>query len=112
MALWVVDRFGHFDVTAFMYTGKMEQVSRAIDTHFHHNASLKIFPDTCVADLDHLAQSQRKAQSLTPLKHSNICRSFGDLYDAADYTMQMRQAWFCVAITPKEATCPDGLSHS
>ena len=77
MALTVGDRLGHYNVTALIGEGGMEQVYRATDTQLGRDVALKILPDAFAADPDRLARFQREAHVLASLNHPNIAAIYG-----------------------------------
>ena len=77
MPLTVGSRLGHYDVTALIGEGGMEQVYRATDTQLGRDVALKILPDAFAADPDRLARFEQEAKVLASLNHPNIGSIYG-----------------------------------
>ena len=77
MPVNVGDRFGHYDVIAFLGEGGMGRVYRATDTKLRRDVALKILPDAFVTDRDRLARFEREAHVLASLNHPNIAAIYG-----------------------------------
>ncbi len=77
MALNVGSRLGHYDVTALIGEGGMEQVYQATDTKLNRQVALKVLPEAFATDPDRLARFQREAQVLASLNHPNIAAIHG-----------------------------------
>ena len=63
MPLNIGSRLGHYDVTALIGEGGMEQVYQATDTQLHRDVALKILPEAFASDPDRLARFQYSLRS-------------------------------------------------
>ena len=77
MALEIVSRLGHYNVTALIGEGGMGQVYQATDTKLKRQVALKILPEAFSADPERLARFQREAEVLASLNHPNIAAIHG-----------------------------------
>ena len=77
MALTVGSRLAHYDITALVGEGGMDQVYQATDTKLGRQVALKILPEAFAADPDRLARFQREAQVLASLNHPGIAQIHG-----------------------------------
>ena len=77
MALNVVSRLGHYDVTALIGEGGMGQVYQATDTKLNRQVALKVLPEASATDPDRVARFRPEAQVLASLNHPGIAQIHG-----------------------------------
>jgi serine/threonine-protein kinase len=71
------DRFGGFEVIAFIGAGGMGSVYQARDPALQRDVAIKVLPDSLADDPERLARFTREAQTLASISHPNIASVYG-----------------------------------
>ena len=71
------DRFGGFEVIAFIGAGGMGSVYQARDPMLQRDVAIKVLPESLADDPERLARFTREAQTLASISHPNIAGVYG-----------------------------------
>jgi serine/threonine-protein kinase len=76
-ALTVGQRFGQYEIRAFIGSGGMGEVYRAYDTRLERDVAIKCLPESITTVSSARARLEREARLLATLNHSNIGAIYG-----------------------------------
>jgi len=65
-------RIGPYEIVSLLGAGGTGEVHRARDTRLRRDVAIRILPDACAGDPEHLSRFEREAQLLASLNHPNI----------------------------------------
>ncbi len=72
MSLSPGTRLGHFEITAYIGSGRLGEVYRAQDTELDRAVAIKVLPEGAALDTGWLASLEQQVQTLASLSHPNI----------------------------------------